>query len=177
MKAVKTVLAIGACAAATVAVYAAVLYSPEQGGWVGKGDVQLAFGWNNRQAQQYANDVTFRYDTRAVYDVTCEWETVTGGPRPQTIYHDVTVHQHFGVNKQVAYDARLKNQYTGYFLSPVTGQIGGGTPPQVGDSCPQAHETAVVTEVVATDEAEGLTVTFNGVTVPLPNTPVVVVTP
>jgi len=37
-----------------------VSYFPETGGFVGKGDVQTALGWNNAQLQTNASAVKFR---------------------------------------------------------------------------------------------------------------------
>lgn len=145
-------------------------------GWVGKGDVQLAFGWNNQAAQKYAEEVSFSVEEEAKYDVTCEWTTETGGPNGKTIYHDVTVKKTTGINAAVSYDARLKKQYTGYELLGFEGGASSeGSVPNIGDTCPMAHATAVVTGVLRTngDVAGGLYVSWNGQEVLLPNTQVV----
>lgn len=53
------------------AAFAAVTFDPGTGtGFAGKGDVQLIFGWNNKQLQDNANSVQFR-----VYSVSeTTWE-------------------------------------------------------------------------------------------------------
>lgn len=57
MKSAKTLVALAAATLATVAI-AAVTFDPVTGtGFVGKGDVQTAFGWNNQQLQQNADGV------------------------------------------------------------------------------------------------------------------------
>jgi hypothetical protein len=47
-------------------------------GFVGKGDLQIPWGWNNQTAQTEisAGNVKFDYVQSARYDVTCEWDTV-----------------------------------------------------------------------------------------------------
>jgi hypothetical protein len=53
-----------------------VTFDPSSGtGFVGKGDVQSPFGWNNAMLQSYANALSFNFEAEAVYDVTCEKET------------------------------------------------------------------------------------------------------
>ena len=123
-------------------------------GFVGKGDVQTAFAWNNAQLQRNAGGVTFEASSDTSYDVTCAWETETGGPHSQVIEHAVTVHRNAAVRGTVAYDARVRTQITGFNLrgyGAVT--TTGGAVPAVGDSCPMAHESAVVTAV--TSESSG----------------------
>src|SRR5688572_8608251 len=112
----KMFLAAGAAlAVVSTAAMASVSFDDTTGtGFVGKGDVQLAFGWNNKAAQDNAKSVVFSYEVEDTYDVTCEWVTVTGGPNSKTIFHDVTVPRHVKINSAVNYDARQRNQYTGY---------------------------------------------------------------
>jgi hypothetical protein len=131
---------------------AEVTYDPAIGGFVGKGDVQSAYGWNNAVLQTEAGDVSFYYDTAATYDVTCEWDTVNS---KQTIHHSVTNHKSVGVSSSIASTGRLKNQITGFILGAANTSGGGGDVPEVGDSCPQAHSTAVVTNVEQTSSGGG----------------------
>ena len=57
----KMIAALFAMALATTA-QAAVTFDPETGtGFVGKGDVQVAFGWNNAQFQANATGLSFAY--------------------------------------------------------------------------------------------------------------------
>lgn len=172
--------ALWAAAAASVALvstaaWATVTFDPDSGtGFVGKGDVQLAFGWNNSQAQKNANGVTFTYESDQSYDVTCEWTTLTGGKNSKTIYHDVTNHKSTSVSSTIAYDARMKNQYTGYNLLGLGSTVTTGTPvPNIGDPCPQGGgladsdppgNDAVVTdvEIDPASVVSGFFVNFNG---------------
>lgn len=64
-------LAFGATAAS-----AAVSVDPATGnGFIGKGDVQLAYGWNNATLQNNAAGVDFQQVTTTVVDATCEFYT------------------------------------------------------------------------------------------------------
>src|SRR5918999_3996182 len=55
----------------TTTAYAAVTFDPTTGqGFVGKGDVQLAFGWNNKQLQTNAAGVSFEFESVAVTEVS-----------------------------------------------------------------------------------------------------------
>lgn len=180
--------AVAATALISTAAIASVTYDEFGYGFVGKGDVQLAFGWNNKLAQTNANNVAFTMESDVSYDVTCEWTTVTGGRNSQTIYHAVTNHHSQSLAATIAYDARLKNQYTGYNLLGFSGSpIVTGTPaPNVGDACPQGGGLAdadpvandAVVTIVDIDEGStvgGLYVSWNGNKVLLPPTPVVVI--
>jgi hypothetical protein len=153
-------------AAATVfistAAMATVTFDPQSGtGFVGKGDVQTAFGWNNSQIQKNAGGVTFTYNLTAVYDVTCEWQTVTGGPNSRVIIHDVTVPRHINVNDTVSYTARTQNQISGFILNGFGSETDGATIPQVGDSCPNGGDGTIV-EVDETSYTAGLFVNYGG---------------
>ncbi len=61
--------------------FASVTFDPTTGaGFVGKGDVQTAFGWNNQALQANAADVTFSYNAVDTYSATCSWITGVGLP-------------------------------------------------------------------------------------------------
>jgi hypothetical protein len=54
---------------------ASVTFDPLTGtGFVGKGDVQSAFGWNNQQLQANAAGVSFTYIVEGTLSQTCERE-------------------------------------------------------------------------------------------------------
>jgi hypothetical protein len=59
------------------------MFNPADGtGFVGKGDVQLVYGWSNAQLQTNAGSVQFRYVSTDVTEVT--WEcTKAGNPNIQ----------------------------------------------------------------------------------------------
>lgn len=158
-----------AIAAATIstASIAAVIFNSEDGtGWVGKGDVQTAFGWNNKAAQDNANKVSFSAESEERFQVTCEWTT---GPEHNRKTHDVSRPIHRSVSSAIGYDARKTGQYTGYHLLGYGAAVGGGDAPAVGGQCPNGH-FGTITEVSG-GGGEGssttLYVTYNGVSVAL----------
>src|ERR671919_607566 len=67
-------LVAGAVAALTIAgaATAAVIFNPDDGtGFVGKGDVQLVYGWNNKALQDNAGAVQFRANSVSETTWTC----------------------------------------------------------------------------------------------------------
>jgi hypothetical protein len=100
---------------------AAVTFNTEDGtGFVGKGDVQIAFGWNNAQLQNNANEVTFTYMHTDTYEVVNAW--ATGNPEnPVSLnYHTATVTTTVDVNAVIVGSPRKVNgqqQFTGFNLT------------------------------------------------------------
>lgn len=158
-----------ACAVATfsTAAVASVTFDPATGtGFVGKGDVQLAFGWNNAAAQANATAVSFSYKSATTYDVTCEWDT-EAGRSGNVIHHEITIPKNTSVLSNIAYDVRKMNQYTGYNLTGLGATTTNGqSVPNLGDACP-GNNPGVVTDVQVVSESGGLFVTFNGTSVQL----------
>jgi hypothetical protein len=103
-------------------------------GFVGKGDVQTAFGWNNKQLQTNAGGVTFAYIAEEEYSAVCEWTTGEGTKGEQT--HDVAHSRSTSVAAQVGYDARVKSQITGFILNGYGAVSEDGAVPVVGGPCP-----------------------------------------
>lgn len=149
MKTKLLVLAGVAALATAGAALAAVTFNPATGtGFVGKGDVQTALSLNNAAMQSAANSLLFTYSETTAYDVDCYWETETGGPNSKIIPHAVTNVKESSINGTTTYDARQRNQITGFTLTGYSSVVvSGGAVPNVGDACPQAHSTAVVTAV------------------------------
>jgi len=153
--------------AATTA-WAAVTFNPADGtGFVGKGDLQLAFGWNNAQAQSSVGSVTYRYDGTEVYTAVCTWTTGEGTRGEQT--HNVSHTKSAGISGTVLFDARKNSQgqITGVMLNGYYGQVTElGTAPVVGDPCPGNPGTdGVWTSVTLTSASVGLYATYNGTSV------------
>lgn len=125
-------------------------------GFVGKGDVQTAFGWKNATAQDEAANVSFRYDATATYDVTIQFDT--GGVK-NTTHHTVTQGKDTTVNASVAAGPRQSpSQYTGWNLTGLgTTTTSGDAIPQVGDSCPNGTN-CTVTAVQQTGSSSSLSV-------------------
>lgn len=113
---------------------AIVTFDPASGtGFVGKGDVQEVFGWNNKALQDNANSVQFRVVTEEVTETTwtCDRDA---GPQTQERARTTTTETQ-GVVSSVA---RERNQITGFNLigyegTPTTTSTTEG--PAVG-SCP-----------------------------------------
>ena len=67
-------LALGGVLLLPAAAQAAVTFDPATGtGFAGKGDVQLAFGWNNNQLQTNAGQLTFRSERSTVKVTEVSW--------------------------------------------------------------------------------------------------------
>jgi hypothetical protein len=131
------IAALTATALVAAPASAAVIFDTETGsGTVGKGDVQTPFGWNNKQLQDNAPGVTFRYSDSASYSVKCAWTTGEGTPGEQD--HTVNIPRLRMVNSTIVYDVRRSagNDQINHFL--LTGYGTGqnvGSVPAVGDSC------------------------------------------
>jgi hypothetical protein len=102
-------------------------------GFVGKGDVQTAFGWNNATLQKNGRDVWFSMESSDTYSATCTWITGEGTRGEKT--HDVTIPRHTTLNSAIEYDARTHKQIDGYFLTGFGASTTTGTAPVVGDAC------------------------------------------
>ncbi len=104
------------------AAFAAVTFDPESGtGFVGKGDVQLAFGQNNKQLQDNAAGVIFESVTVTVTEQswTCTRLDRDGNPADTTQERErTTTTTTEGVNSSVASE---RNQITGFTLTAYSG--------------------------------------------------------
>lgn len=144
----------------TSSAFAAVTYDPTGGtGFVGKGDVQLALGYNNAQMQAVAENLNFTYEAVDIYQVTVSW--VTGeGTRGEKI-HTVAHKKSSVFNADVDYDPRRAKQYTGFILNGFVGEPTiEGIIPDVGDEFP-GNSGHIVTNVSLDSSTSGLYV--NGV--------------
>ena len=157
MKHLKHLLGIAAIAASAAALATVTFDSTTGTGFVGKGDVQLAFGWNNATLQKNASGVTFTYNAVDTYDAECYWETETGNGK--IIVHDITVPKHTSVNATIAYDPRVRNQITGFNLKGFGTTVTDGTVPVVGDACP-GNNPGTIIGVTLTSSTGGLYVNY-----------------
>jgi hypothetical protein len=157
-----------AVAAATISSAALALVTVDSNGYgfVGKGDVQLAFGWNNAAAQRNATAVSFHMQSSASYEAVCTFTTGEGTRGERT--HNVEHKRSTAVLSTIASDPRKTGQWTGYNLNgfgAVT--TTGGPVPEVGGACMgnAGHDGvwSSVTELGST--GNGLFVTYNGVSV------------
>ena len=152
---------------ATLAI-AAVIFDPATGtGWVGKGDVQTAFGWNNAAMQRNHLAITFEYDATTTYTWTCQW--TTGPDQNQTLHTQPRTKTH-GVAGTIGNTDRRTGQWTGWFL---TGYTDGG--PDAGSddfvpTCPgneggdgnSGGKTVVEGSLESTSSGGGLFAVYNG---------------
>lgn len=161
-----------ALAIASTASFAAVNVGIDGVGFVGKGDVQLAFGWNNKALQDNAGNVGFVFEVSQGFEAECTWWT---GPANNRKMHTVTVTDGLNIDANLAYDARTMKQITGFNLNGTGNDYQIGSVPELGDTCHGEGTGATVTSVTLIEGSEsgGLYVTFNGTKVALPNTPVV----
>jgi hypothetical protein len=155
-----------AAAAISSAAMALVTVDSNGYGFVGKGDVQLAFGWNNAAAQRNANAVSFHSQSSTSYEAVCTWTTGenTRGER----VHNVTHNRSTAVLSNIASDPRKTGQWTGYNLNGFGAVTTSGDPvPVEGGACMgnEGHQGvwSSVTELGST--GTGLFVSYNGVSV------------
>jgi hypothetical protein len=156
--------------AASAAVMADVILNPDGTGFVGKGDVQSAFGWNNAQLQANAHLVTFSVTATQARTQEC---TTTGTP-PHVVVSFRQAHR--GLAGGIAHHPRVRNQITGFILDGFSGDDGewGGWGPwqdehgvsNIGSDCP-AGSTPQGPHTHQDPVVSGLTATFNGVSVQL----------
>jgi len=117
----KLSLAVAAVAASVALVAtsasAAVTFDPTTGaGFVGKGDVQLALGFNNKQLQDNAASLAFTYSVTSVTEATwtCDRDA---GPQTQERANTTTTTTQ-GIVSTIA---RERNQITGFNLLGFSG--------------------------------------------------------
>jgi hypothetical protein len=136
-KSVAAVLGIAAMAAVVSTAYAAT----EIPGFIGKGDVQSAFGWNNGALQSNADGVGFRALEQQVRRMDCREQ---GNPHSNPIILVDARTQERTIRTTVAYDSRnnKKGQITGFLLEDIGNSNPGGGGGVDTTTCPTGY-TAV----------------------------------
>lgn len=161
----RKVFSIGAAVIfATAIASASVTFDPATGnGFVGKGDVQLVYGWNNKQLQDNASGVTFTYQAQEQYKYDCTFTVEVGRdkvrePRTQNRGKDTSL------NASVQYDARTQRQITGFILTGLGATTTtGGDVPVDGGSCPGGpFNDGVISNIELVSSTGGLYVNFGG---------------
>ena len=109
-------LALAALIATSAVVRAEVAWTPEDGGFVGKGDVQTLFGWNNATMQANHTSIEFELVMHAGYTFECEWWT---GPSHNRRHHTNPKEIELDINATVESSSRRTGQYHG--MEPRTG--------------------------------------------------------
>ena len=101
----------------TTTAYAAVTFNPTTGeGFVGKGDVQEAFDWNNKQLQQNAPGVSFKFVSTTVTER--EWTCTNANNQNEQVRERTTTTTTTGLVDSIA---RERNQITGFNLEGFSG--------------------------------------------------------
>ena len=158
-------LALAAMLVASTAAMAAVTFNPDGTGFVGKGDVQLIYSWNNKQLQDNASLVQFRASTTSTTEWTCTKEHPSGDPTKDNVQVRSTETTTQGLVDEIARDnSKGKNgaitgfNLLGYAGSPTVVTDG----PAVG-SCPDANSGFVYdNNPTTTPGATVLEVSING---------------
>jgi hypothetical protein len=157
-------LALATMVVTAGAAFAIVTFDPESGtGFVGKGDVQLAFGWNDKQLQQNASSVTFSYDATENYEAVCTFITGEGTRGEKT--HNVARERSSQVNSVIEYEKRTNpnSKITGFRLTGLGTTTESGEVPVVGGTCPGGGpEDGTWTSVTLVSSSGGLFVHFPG---------------
>lgn len=163
-------LAVVIAVATAVAAVAVVTFDPATGkGFVGKGDVQTAFAWNNQQLQKNAAGVTFTYNATDSYEAVCTWVTGEGTKGEQT--HNVSHSTSTEVKATIGSEGRdkssgLNGPNTGFILTGFGKQTESGSVPVVGGPCPGNPGTdAEWTSVTPLGGSGGLFANFGGTAV------------
>ena len=101
---------------------ASVTFDPNSGvGFVGKGDVQSAFGWNNQKLQEQALNLTFGTRQKIEYEFDCA--------RDIGMQHIVVTQERTNnILSIVRYDARTHKQVDGFNLTGYGASITVGPP-------------------------------------------------
>jgi hypothetical protein len=127
-------MAIGIFALTFAAVSAAVTFDPDTGtGFVGKGDVQTVYGWNNPQLQANADSVQFRVQSEIITEVS--WTCTNESNQNQQVRERTTTSTVHGVVSSVE---RERNQVTGFYLNGYVGEptVGSSSEGPGLNSCP-----------------------------------------
>lgn len=165
-------LSLGACVSEELdeESWASTSYDSMSGvGFVGKGDVQSAFGWNNARLQANASGVSFSYDAIDTYSAVCTFVTGEGTRGEKT--HDVTLARHAEVSAAVHYHARSHKQIDGFILTGLGETTASGTTPAQGAACVASQDgiahDGTWTSVTLTSSSGGLSVSYGGSSVVL----------
>jgi hypothetical protein len=155
--------AIAAVAVVTTAAYAATTFDPETGtGFVGKGDVQLLYGWNNKQLQENAESVQIRVNSEVVTEVS--WICTNSSNQNTQVRERTTTTSTPGVVTTVG---RERNQITGFNLTGYSGTPAESTTTEGNqlNSCPSGpwSLTTPAGEPELVSSTSGLQVSIDGI--------------
>ncbi|GAA4452981.1 hypothetical protein GCM10023156_23210 [Novipirellula rosea] len=158
-------MALIACLSVSTIAYSAWYVNGDGTGFVGKGDVQLVYGWNNAQLQTNAGAVTFR--ALIIEQSEVSWECTNANNEKIQERSRTTTTTIGGLLSSVT---RVKNQVTGFNLEGFNGAPNSSSVtegPKL-NSCPAPASTWSLTtpagDPVAVGEATLLEVSINGTT-------------
>lgn len=167
-----SIISIVAVAAATSALAfapsasASVVVDSQGHGFVGKGDVQVALGWNNKQLQDGAAGTVFTYRAQTVQEST--WTCVNGHNANEQYRARTTTSTVSGIASSVARETSKGKDgaVTGFRLTGLNGSETSQSStegPALG-SCPNSNSTFTVTDLVIGEPVVGSSGLFaNGV--------------
>jgi hypothetical protein len=121
-----------------VPMFGEVLWTPQDGGFIGKGDVQLVLGLNNKQMQ--STPVNFTFEELSIAERICRIPQ-----SDETSAATKTLTKSQSVNATVVTEARLKNQMTGWFGAPVDADGAGDPGEPALCSHPFSEQVGIVT--------------------------------
>jgi hypothetical protein len=109
-----SILTLAACLALSTAAHADVVYDENGVGFVGKGDLQSLYDWNNSMLQENAASVQFRLLSSGSASWTCSGVNPAGKPVTQS--HSI---ESVAVESGVSFSARKNQsgQVTGFVLN------------------------------------------------------------
>jgi hypothetical protein len=140
----------------TTAAYAEVIFNAGTGtGFVGKGDVQLALGYNNKQLQDNAESLSFTVESVSVTTWLCYH---TDNPNAADQERSVAV----TTRGLLSHTERTRNQITGFGLDGYDGTPAVVTEGGVVGSCPNPNRE-LIEGSIEEGEATNFTVWVNGV--------------
>lgn len=125
-------------------------------GFIGKGDVQTAFGWNNATMQKRHQDIKFEARNSADVEQDCK----SGTGQNMTVSGERTGSK--GLNAALASDSRKTGQYTGWNASGNTLSAGlnetitWNRPTGTGTGCPDGSTPQGAVRTVAGTESSGI---------------------
>lgn len=170
-KTIKTISAFALVATLSIIAFASVTFDPATGtGFVGKGDVQLLFGWSNKQLQD--NAVNFTYNAQTVTVSEVSW-VCTNDKNENTQERERTTTVTDSTTGVVSATARVKNQITGFNLTGFSSSSSTSSNTTEGNplnSCPSGNNWSLTTpagdaDIISSETTGGLFV--NGVELPI----------
>ncbi|MET4137230.1 hypothetical protein [Pseudarthrobacter sp. PvP090] len=146
---------------------ATVTFDPATGtGFVGKGDVQDVFAWNNKALQTHASTVDFRVESVSDTTWTCTKTLTTGNGQTKEIVQERSTTT--SVQGLVATAPRVNSQgkdgpVTGFYLQGYEGTTTLATDGPAVGSCPATQSGFVYDQNAQTTQSGGgLEVTHDG---------------